>query len=48
MMSANLISISQLCDQEFSVSFSKDKFEVLNQDKSVVMIGRRLSDNCYH
>ena len=30
---ANLISINQLCDQGFSISFSKDNYEVMYQAK---------------
>lgn len=31
-LSANLISISQLCDEGYSVKFSKEKCEVLNSE----------------
>lgn len=34
---ANLINISQLCDQGFSMSFSKDKCIVTVADNNVVM-----------
>lgn len=47
-LSVNLISISQLCNQGFLVSFSKEKCEVLNQEKCIVRIDTQLSDNCYH
>ena len=36
---ANLISINQLCDQGFHVSFSKDKCEVLDRGKNTVTSG---------
>lgn len=45
---ANLISISQLCDQGFIVNFSKDKCEALDSKKSTIMTGTRPLDNCYH
>ena len=48
MMSANLISISQLCDQGFLVKFSKETCEVLNDEQKAIMSGTRLSDNYYH
>lgn len=47
-LSANLISISQLFDQGFLVSFAKDKFEVLDKEKNTITIGTCLFDNCYH
>lgn len=40
---ANLISISQLCDQGFMVNFTKDSCEVVDGEKNIVMF-----DNCYH
>lgn len=46
-MFANLISISQLCDQGFRVQFSKDNYEVLDSGKNVVMIRTQISDNYY-
>lgn len=46
-LTANLISTSQLCDQGFSVSFSKDNCTVTNSDNTVVMSGIRSSDDCY-
>ncbi|TYK04761.1 copia-like retroelement pol polyprotein [Cucumis melo var. makuwa] len=47
-LSANLISISQLCYQGYQVSFSKDRCNVLDSQKKVFLSGTRLSDNCYH
>lgn len=47
-LSANLISINQLCDQGFMVNFSKDSCEVLDAEKNTMMTGTRLSNNCYH
>lgn len=47
-LSANLISISDLCDQGYSISFSKDRCNVMNSQNQVILNGTRLSDNCYH
>ena len=47
-LSANLISVSQLCDQGFTITFTKDTYKVLNQDKSIVMMSTWLWDSCYH
>ena len=45
-LTVNLISISQLCDDGFSVSFGKDACEV-KRDSCMIMKGVRSSDNCY-
>ena len=47
-LSANLISISQLCDQRYQVSLSKDRCNVVDSQNKVFLSGTRLSDNCYH
>ncbi|TYK29804.1 gag-pol polyprotein [Cucumis melo var. makuwa] len=47
-LSANLISISQLCNQGFMVNFSKDGCKVSNAKRRIVMTGSQLSDNFYH
>ncbi|XP_019153473.1 PREDICTED: uncharacterized protein LOC109149934 [Ipomoea nil] len=44
---ANLISISQLCDQEWKVCFTKDSCNVIDYKKNCVMEGKRSSDNFY-
>src|SRR3954464_7201440 len=46
-LNANLISISQLCDQGYQVNFTKDECVVTNKEKEVVMRGVRSKDNCY-
>ncbi|XP_024019817.1 uncharacterized protein LOC112091153 [Morus notabilis] len=46
-LKANLISISQLCDQELFVSFSKNKCRVMDEEENCVMEGSRSSYNCY-
>ncbi|XP_050935673.1 uncharacterized protein LOC107991877 [Cucumis melo] len=47
-LSANLISISQLCDQGYHVSFSKDRCNVVDNQNKIFLSGTRLSDNYYH
>ncbi|XP_051127607.1 uncharacterized protein LOC127249059 [Andrographis paniculata] len=46
-LSTNLISISQLCDDELLVKFTKDACEVFNNKKECVMTGKRSRNNCY-
>lgn len=46
-LKANLISISQLCDQDLHVKFSKNKCLVFDKSEKCVMEGSRSSDNCY-
>ena len=43
----NLISVSQLCDEDLYVQFTKDKYIVLNQNQCQIMEGERFSDNFY-
>ena len=43
----NLLSISQICDQEFMVLFSKGKCLVLNVSGKKFINGVRTLDNCY-
>ncbi|PNX99239.1 gag-pol polyprotein, partial [Trifolium pratense] len=45
-LTANLISISQLCDQGLNVSFNNSECIVSNKDQEV-MKGSRSKDNCY-
>jgi hypothetical protein len=46
-LTANLISISQLCDQGFNVQFTKEECVVTNGENKEVMRGSRSKDNCY-
>ena len=46
-LKANLLSISQLCDQKLNVKFTKDSCKMLNRSGEVVLEGSRSSDNCY-
>lgn len=45
-LTANLISISQLCDQGLFVSFSKDKCIVTDTDNTAVMTRTHSSNDC--
>jgi len=43
----NLLSISQICDQDFKVLFSKGKCLVMNESGKKLISGVRTLDNCY-
>ena len=43
----NLLSISQICDQDFMVVFSKGKCFVLNESRKKLISGVHTLDNCY-
>jgi len=46
-LTANLISISQLCDQGLNVNFTKTECLITNKESEVIMEGVRTKDNCY-
>ncbi|XP_073277629.1 uncharacterized protein [Primulina huaijiensis] len=46
-LNSNLISISQLCDDNLLVKFDKHKCEVFDEANICIMTGTRSSDNCY-
>lgn len=46
-LTANLISISQLCDDGMLVKFDKHSCEVFDNSNKCVMFGNRSPDNCY-
>ena len=46
-LKVNLISISQLCDHNFFVQFTKDKCSVIDSTNTCVMKGKKSSNNCY-
>ncbi|XP_073051327.1 uncharacterized protein [Primulina eburnea] len=46
-LNSNLISISQLCDDDLHVKFNKNNCEVFNDANVCVMSGTRSADNCY-
>ena len=43
----NLLSISQICDQDFMVLFSKGKCLVMNESGKKLISGIRTLDSCY-
>ena len=43
----NLISVSQICDENLLVQFTKDKCMVHNQNHCRIMEGKRTSNNYY-
>ena len=43
----NLLNISQICDQDFMMPFSKGKCLVLNEPRKKLISGVRTLDNCY-
>ena len=43
----NQLSISQICDQDFMVLFSKVKFRVMDESGNKLISGVRTLDNCY-
>ena len=46
-LAMNLINVSQLCDEELLVQFTKNKYMVQNQNHCHIMEGERSSNNCY-
>ncbi|KAI5407268.1 hypothetical protein KIW84_053503 [Lathyrus oleraceus] len=46
-LTANLISISQLCDQGLNVNFTKTECLIFNKNNEVIMKGIKSKDNCY-
>ncbi|XP_051113172.1 uncharacterized protein LOC127239187 [Andrographis paniculata] len=46
-LSTNLISISQLCDDDLHVKFTKNSCEVYDTEQKCVMTGVRSKNNCY-
>ena len=46
-LKANLISISQICDNKFNVQFSQNMCKVFDLNDNCVMVVLRTSDNCY-
>ena len=46
-LTVNLLSISQICDQDFMVLFSKGKYLVMDESGKNLISGVRTLDNCY-
>ena len=46
-LKANLLSITQICDEDFLVEFSRKGCVILSEDGVQVLKGLRTIDNCY-
>ncbi|XP_073041763.1 uncharacterized protein [Primulina eburnea] len=46
-LNSNLISISQLCDDDLHVKFDKDNCEVFDKTNTRILTGTMSADNCY-
>ena len=46
-LKANLLSISQICDQNLMVNFDSSKCQVFNKKGEYILEGTRSSDHCY-
>ena len=46
-LKANLLSITQICDEDFLVQFSKKGCLILSEEDLPVLKGLRTIDNCY-
>ena len=46
-LKANLLSITQICDEDFLVQFSKKGFLIIDEEGIQVLEGNRTTDNCY-
>ena len=46
-LKANLLSITQICDEDFLVQFSKKECIIINEEGIQVFEGNRTTDNCY-
>ncbi|XP_022870860.1 uncharacterized protein LOC111390104 [Olea europaea var. sylvestris] len=46
-LKSNLLSISQICDDDYEVSFVQKRCTIYNPSGGVVLEGVRTSDNCY-
>lgn len=44
-LKANLLSISQICDNQHRVNFSQNKCQVINKDGKVIITRHRTVDN---
>ena len=46
-LKVNLLTINQICDNDFKVNFSQDLYEVINKEGKVIFARHRIVDNCY-
>lgn len=47
-LTTKLISVCQLCDQDYTVNFSKEDCTMTDHYNSILMNGIRQINNCYH
>ena len=43
----NLLSITQICDEDFLIQFSKKGCVIINEEEIQVLEGNRTTNNCY-
>ena len=46
-LKANLLSITQICDEDFLVQFSKKGCQILSEEGVQILKELRITDNCY-
>ena len=46
-LKANLLSITQICDEDFLVQFSKKGCIIIDEEGIQVLEGKRTTNNCY-
>ena len=46
-LKANLLSITQICDEDFLVQFLKKGCIIIDEEGIQVLKGNRITDNCY-
>ena len=46
-LKANLLSITQICDEDFLVQFSNNGCVIINEERIQVLEGNRTTKNCY-
>ena len=46
-LKVNLLSITQICDEDFLVQFSKKGCIIINEEGIQFLEGNRTTDNCY-
>ena len=46
-LKANLLSTTQICDEDFIVQFSKKGHIIIDKEGIQVLEGNRTTDNCY-
>ena len=46
-LKVNLLSITEICDEDFLVQFSKKGCIIINEERIQVLEGNRTRDNCY-